>query len=161
MQPTSATQFGPIFLWRRFQMTNPSYFWAHFEEPSSANQEKVDLGVGTQTRTREERDQRSSALNCGTETFSKTREERDQDPGHDGFSAVPRQSPLLSTKTKTLTETREERDQDAHHGGFCVVPRQPNPTSGQTMTKTATREEPDQDASGTKYGALPPGGMLS
>lgn len=91
-------------------MKEHEYFWSHFEEPSFVEIISQNVYGKTQTRQREEPDQRLAGLAAGTKTITNTREESDQDPHHIGYGAIPR-SPTL-TSLKTLTETREEPDQD-------------------------------------------------
>ena len=92
-------------------MKKQSYFWSHFEEQTIFDENQESTLFKTQTRQREEPDQRFSGMSSSTRTMTATREEPDQDSNQSGYSSIPRFSSLHCLKT--LTETREEPDQDA------------------------------------------------
>lgn len=100
-------------------MKRKSYFWSHFEEPAIPDTTLVAALEKTQTRQREEQDQRLSVMHVGTRTSTATREEPDQDPRHPGYAALPRMS--TAPGTKTLTKSREETDQDISCRGYRVM----------------------------------------
>jgi len=130
------------------QADQPRPFWAAFEEPAN---ELPACAVGkTQTRAREEADQRLAATVSPTLTKTATREEDDQDPGGSSFGAIPR---ATLTETQTITKTREEQDQDPGHSGLRALP-----VATLTTTKTLTeqREEPEQDDPVRRFAAIPP-----
>jgi hypothetical protein len=91
-------------------MEGHAYFWSHFEEPAVSETTNQNIHGKTQTRQREEPDQRRTGITAGTNTMTATREEPDQDSHHLGYEAIPRSA--YSTSMKTLTEAREEPDQD-------------------------------------------------
>lgn len=127
-------------------MNHPT-FWAAFEEAS--DELIADCAMKTETRAREEPDQRDTSL-CGpTKTAKSTREQDDQDAGPRGLSTFPK---ALASQTQTITKTREESDQDPVRSGFATVPRI---TMTETQTLTEVREGPDQDAPGRRLAAIP------
>ena len=91
-------------------MNGYTYFWSRFEQPSTSKTTNENIYGKTQTRQREEPDQRRTGIATGTNTMTATREEPDQDSHHLGYEAIPRSA--FSTSMKTLTEAREEPDQD-------------------------------------------------
>lgn len=123
-------------------------FWRHFEEVALEESLESSLDYGTQTRQREEPDQRNSFVLMGTKTLTETREEPDQDKSNEQFCAIPKQD---ACGTMTQTFTREESDQDEGNEQFCAIP--PHVSGWETFTKT--REEPDQDESDRAYAVLP------
>lgn len=125
----------------------PRPFWAAFEELAN---EFHPCAVGkTQTRAREEADQRFTATVSPTLTKTATREEDDQDPGGSSFGAIPR---ATLTETQTITKTREEQDQDPGNSGLRALPVA---TLASTQTLTEQREEPDQDDPVRRFAAIP------
>ncbi len=97
-------------------MEEHAYFWSHFEEPAGMEQPTQDMYGKTQTRQREEPDQRLSGITAGTATMTKTREEPDQDCHQLAYGLVPRWA--ASALVKTQTEGREEPDQDLSCQGY-------------------------------------------
>lgn len=125
----------------------PRPFWAAFEELAS---EFPPCGDGkTQTRAREEADQRFAATVSPTLTKTATREEDDQDPGGSSFGAIPR---ATLTETQTITKTREEQDQDPSNSGLRALLLS---SLAGTRTLTEQREEPDQDDAVRRFAAIP------
>jgi len=104
-------------------MSMPS-FWRHFEEACPTSQTTSDAGaawaVKTQTRAREEPDQRDSSTSASTKTMTKTREEPDQDAANQQYNALPRKP---GRGTKTITEAREKDDQDPSNRAHAAIPR--------------------------------------
>lgn len=94
-----------------------SSFWGYFEENAVQEKSDINLGVQTQTRAREENDQRVIAQT--TSTFTATREEPDQDTNNNVYRAIPTTKIIF---TKTLTEQREENDQDSGHFKYSTFP---------------------------------------
>lgn len=123
-------------------------FWGHFEEIVLEESLESSEAYGTQTRQREEPDQRNACVLAGSKTVTNTREESDQDYGNDQFYAIPKQNAL---GTMTQTFTREESDQDEGNEEYCAIPSQV--LGWKTMTKT--REEPEQDESSCRYATIP------
>lgn len=128
-------------------MHKPS-FWAAFEEAS--DELSSESAMKTQTRAREEPDQRASGLGASTKTLTATREEPDQRFAQGICCTIPRSR---ATLTQTITETREERDQDTPRGSLAAIP-QLSLLQTSTMTKVE-REEPDQDESLHHLVAIP------
>jgi hypothetical protein len=120
-------------------MHKPS-FWAAFEEAS--DELGLDSATKTQTRAREEPDQRAGHFSDPTKTITATREEDDQDADPSGFAAFPR---ATATETQTVTKIREQSDQDPARSGLAAVPRI-TMMNTQTVTEVK-REELDQDES--------------
>ena len=125
-----------------------SDFWGHFEEIALEESLESSEAYGTQTRQREEPDQRNACILAGSKTITNTREESDQDYGNNQFYAIPKQN---TWGTMTQTFTIEESDQDEGNEQYCAIPMQS--PSWKTMTKT--REEPDQDKSSCRYATIP------
>lgn len=125
-----------------------SGFWEHFEEAALEADSHRSSVCGTQTRQREEPDQRNACVSAGIKTVTNTREESDQDVRNEPYSAIPTRSLLA----KTFTEGREEPDQDKSGRVYGAVPRH-FPCGPTTITEK--REEPDQDESSHGYGAIP------
>ena len=123
-------------------------FWSHFEEIVLEESLESSEAYGTQTRQREEPDQRNACLLAGSKTITETREESDQDYGNEEYCAIPKQD----SDWKTFTKTREEPDQDKSSRRYATIP-----TEFLLGTKTFTdeREEADQDETNRVYGALP------
>jgi len=133
-------------------MIRPS-FWAAFEERPDAI--VSDMSAKTQTRAREEPDQRAAHSSDPTRTLTATREEDDQDPGLHGLASIPR---AAGSQTQTNTKTREEQDQDPVRSGLAAVQRV---TSMSTKTVTEVgREEPDQNESAHRLAAIPRAGEI-
>lgn len=128
-------------------MHKPS-FWAAFEEAS--DESTLDSATKTQTRAREEPDQRAGHFSDPTKTITATREEDDQDADRRGFAAFPR---ATATETQTITKTREESDQDPVRSGLAAVPRI-TMMNTQTVTEVK-REELDQDESVRRLATIP------
>jgi hypothetical protein len=125
-----------------------SGFWSHFEESVLEADSHCRRICATQTRQREESDQRSACVSGNIKTITNTREESDQDVQNESYSAIPTSSLL----TKTITKTREESDQDESDYAYRVVPV--HFRCGPTKV-TETREETDQDESSHAYAAIP------
>ena len=123
-------------------------FWGHFEEVALEGVSKSTQAYGTQTRQREEPDQRNTCMSTGSKTVTNTREESDQDIGDKEYCAIPMH---ISCGTKTLTEQREEPEQDESCRKHVAIPLQ----FPRWETFTRTREEPDQEESSHKYVAIP------
>jgi len=108
-------------------------FWSAFEE--APDESARGASEKTQTRAREESDQRArwlggqAAVNFGT-TLTSTREERDQSEASPGHGVIP-----LGTVAalRTMTETREEND--PIRPGFAALPRR---TGADTSAAAAT-----------------------
>lgn len=99
-------------------ITTQTAFWSEFEE--AVSDPVIESSVKTETRAREERDQRIASSSHSTMTATGTREERDQDVGAHALATIPA---FVGTRTLTMTETREERDQDASQPDFAALPR--------------------------------------
>ena len=78
-------------------------FWKPFEESVVESNDDSGMNSPTQTRTREEPDQRTLS---GTNTVTKTREESDQDVENAQYRAIPTRMDCV-----TKTAVREENDQ--------------------------------------------------
>jgi hypothetical protein len=128
-------------------------FWAAFEEAS--DEHGLNAVTKTQTRAREEPDQRDGYLSGPTITKTATREEDDQDADTRGFGAFPR---ATATTTQTITRAREESDQDPVRSGLAALPRF-TAMNTQTMTEVK-REEPDQDESVRRLATIPRAGGM-
>ncbi len=93
-------------------------FWCFFEEKCAGVPEALDFVGYTQTRTREEPDQRYLGMGGGLTKTAQV-EETDQDKENSSYLAIPPGQLLV---THTVTESREERDQDSEHRRFLAVP---------------------------------------
>ncbi len=125
-----------------------SGFWRHFEEATVEAGALSSSVCGTQTRQREEEDQRNACISLETKTVTNTREEADQDVRNSWYRAVP----TRFARGETFTKQQEETDQDESSQVYGAMPRQ---CPGRTKTLTEQREEGDQDRSGCGYGAIP------
>ena len=99
-------------------------FWKHFEEPIDSKKSVASSETKlepTQTRQREEPDQRNTlGLTGGTLTKTTQREEPDQDASTTQYRAIP--CSALSG-TRTFTSQREEPDQDSTTAIYSALPR--------------------------------------
>lgn len=100
-----------------------STFWSNFEEPVGLLSAECDRLL-TQTRTREEPDQRNTAFTSGFGTRTATREAPDQAESNMPYSAFIESSSAM--RTKTFTEAREEPDQDESARIHASIPNQPS-----------------------------------
>lgn len=125
-----------------------SGFWGHFEEPTAEANSHSRAICGTQTRQREEPDQRNTFVIADTKTVTNTREEADQDIHNGHHCAIP----IRVASGETFTKQREEPDQDESNQIHVAVPRQ---SLCRTQTMTEGREEPDQDQSSYGYSPIP------
>lgn len=126
-----------------------SGFWAHFEEAAVEVDSHSSSACGTQTRQREEDDQRNACVSRDTMTITNTREEIDQGVRNEQYCAVP----TRFLRGETFTKQREEVDQDESPHIYGAVPKQS--PYGTKTTLTEQREEADQDTSSRGYAAIP------
>lgn len=100
-------------------------FWRHFEEKVSTNGQTskyVIQSQPTQTRQREESDQRSSFMHSNIlKTKTAQREQNDQYICTGHYRSIPSSFDL---SVSTLTEQREENDQDASTHAYSAISRQ-------------------------------------
>jgi hypothetical protein len=127
----------------------PLSFWGHFEETALETSFNSSNVSSTQTRQREEPDQRNVYVSAGTLTETRTREEADQDVGNKHYCAIPTR---ISCGTETQTFAREEPEQDVGNKQYCAIPTH---ISCGTKTLTEQREEHEQDESSNKHVAIP------
>jgi hypothetical protein len=126
-------------------------FWASFEE--CVGKAAVVEAAKTQTRVREEPDQRMGSMSDPTRTKTSTREGADQVVGLQGVRSIPQE---ISGQTQTITKTREEQDQDPIRTSLPLVPRA---TSMNTQTVTEVgREDLDRDESARCVKVIPSAG---
>jgi len=97
-----------------------SGFWGNFEEDAGLTDNNQTLQCQTQTRQREEPDQRNDELTLATQTRTFTREEPDQDVGGGQYLAI---SNIDVFETQTLTEQREEPEQDIAQAKYAIFSR--------------------------------------
>ncbi len=98
-------------------------FWGNFEEDVEPNETDLCNSLKTQTRQREEPDQRVIALSTATATQTAQREELDQGAENTLYRALPYPiNNTLGLGTQTVTEQREESDQDMAHSRYSVIP---------------------------------------
>lgn len=93
------------------------YFWSSFEEP--ADGEATDSNLKTETRAREESDQRSAGF-ADELTCTAVREEQDQ---RRAASLCVAGDSAGADPLETMTKSREEQDQRASHRGCRTFPQ--------------------------------------